>query len=91
MNDPVHLHAEIQTPLSYSFSIEQLPTVVPHFDGLWGAGAFSRDFTTNLTPQCWALSRASKTEKLNALLFPGPSGAVDTNDLCIRTISVFKA
>ena len=35
--------------------------------------AFSRDFTTNLTPQC----RALKTEKLNALLFPGPREAVD--------------
>ena len=91
MNDPVHLHAEIQAPLSYSFSIEQLPAVVPHFGSLWGAGIFSRDFTTNLTPQCRAFSWASKTEKLNALLFPGPRGAVDTNDLCIRTISVFKA
>ena len=29
-----------------------------------GAGAFSRDFTTNLAPQCSAFSRALKIEKL---------------------------
>ena len=28
-----------------------------------GAGAFSRDFTTNLDPQCRAFSRALKIEK----------------------------
>ena len=28
-----------------------------------GAGAFSRDFTTNLAPQCRAFSRALKIEK----------------------------
>ena len=37
-----------------------------------GAGAFSRDFTINLSPQCAAFSRALKTEKLKAPLFPGP-------------------
>ena len=42
---------------------------------LWGAGAFSRDFTTNLT-------RALKNEKLKAPPFPGPGGAGDTNDWC---------
>ena len=36
------------------------------------AGAFSRDFTTDLSPQCRAFSRALKTEKLKAPLFPGP-------------------
>ena len=36
-----------------------------------GAGAFSRDFTINLSPQCRAFSRALKTEKLKAPLFPG--------------------
>ena len=40
-----------------------------------GAGAFSRDFTINLSPQCRAFSRALKTEKLQAPLFPGPVGA----------------
>ena len=49
---------------------------------LRGAGAFSRDFTTNLTPQCRVFSQALKTEKLNAPLFPG----LDTNDWCIINI-----
>ena len=48
-----------------------------------GAGAFSRDFTINLSPQCRAFSRALKTEKLKAPLFPGPVGAGTTNDWCI--------
>ena len=37
-----------------------------------GAGAFSRDFTTNLAPQCRAFSRELKSKK--APLFPGPEG-----------------
>ena len=37
-----------------------------------GRGAFSRDFTVNLSPQCRAFSRALKTEKLKAPLFLGP-------------------
>ena len=45
-----------------------------------GAGAFSRDFTIKLSPQCRAFSRALKTEKLKAPLFPGPVGAGTTND-----------
>ena len=44
------------------------------------AGAFSRDFTTSLAPECRAFSRALKIEKLKAPLIPGPEGAVDTND-----------
>ena len=48
-----------------------------------GAGAFSRDLTINLSPQCRAFSRALKTEKLKAPLFPGPVGAGTTNDWCI--------
>ena len=51
-----------------------------------GAGAFSRDFTTNLARQCRAFSRALNNEKLKAPLFPGPGGAGDTNDLCIMVI-----
>ena len=47
------------------------------------AGAFSRDFTTSLAPECRAFSGALKIEKLKALLIPGPDGAVDTNDWCI--------
>ena len=47
------------------------------------AGAFSRDFTTILAPECRAFSGALKIEKLIAPLLPGPKGAVDTNDWCI--------
>ena len=46
-------------------------------------GAFSREFTTSLAPECRAFSRALKNEKLKAPLTPGPVGAVDTNDWCI--------
>ena len=48
------------------------------------AGAFSRDFTTSLAPECRAFSGALNIEKLKALLIPGPEGAVDTNDRCIN-------
>ena len=51
------------------------------------AGAFSRDFTTSLAPECRAFSGALKIEKLKAPLIPGPEGAIDTNDWCI-TIEV---
>ena len=47
------------------------------------AGAFSRDFTTSLAPECRAFSGALEIEKLKAPLIPGPEGAVDTNDWCI--------
>ena len=46
------------------------------------AGAFSRDFTTSLAPECRAFSGVLKIEKLIPLI-PGPEGAVDTNDWCI--------
>ena len=48
------------------------------------AGAFSRDFTTSLAPECRAFSGALKIEKLKAPLIPDPEGAVDTNDWCIN-------
>ena len=48
------------------------------------AGAFSRDFTTSLAPECRTFSGALKIEKLKAPLIPGPEGVVDTNDWCIR-------
>ena len=41
-----------------------------HYCQTPGAGAFSRDFTVNLTPQC----RALKIEKLKAPLFLCPEG-----------------
>ena len=47
------------------------------------AGAFSRDFTRSLAPECRAFSGALKIEKLKDPLIPGPEGAVDTNDWCI--------
>ena len=47
-------------------------------------GAFSRDFTIILAPECKAFSVALKIEKLKTPLIPGPKGAVDTNDWCIR-------
>ena len=55
---------------------------------LRGAGAFSRDFTINLSPQCRAFNRALKTEKLKAPLFSNPVGAGTTNDWCI-TFNLF--
>ena len=64
-------------PLSHILvSSEQLPAVVPHYCQPPGPGSFSRDFTTNLTPQCRAFSGALKNEKLKAPLFPGPKGVV---------------
>ena len=55
-----------------------------------GAGAFSREFTINLSPQCRAFSRALQTEKLRAPLFPGPVGAGTTNDWCIISTGVLS-
>ena len=43
-----------------------------------GAGAFSRDFTINLSPQCRGFSRALKTEKLKAPLFLNIGALVHT-------------
>ena len=52
-------------------------------------GAFSRDFTIILAPECRAFSGALKIEKLKALLIPGPKRAVDTNDWCIIPTAVY--
>ena len=49
------------------------------------AGAFSRDFTTILAPECKAFSGSLKIEKLKAPQIPGPMGAVDTSDWCIKS------
>ena len=54
-------------------------------------GAFSRDFTTILAPECRAFSGALKIEKLKAPLIPGPKGAVDTNDWCTSHLYDFTA
>ena len=50
------------------------------------AGAFCRAFTTNVAPQCRALSRALEIKKLKALLLRGLEGAGDTNDRCIIVV-----
>ena len=50
-----------------------------------GAGALSRDFIINLSPQCREFSRALQTEKLEAPLFLVPVWAGTTNDWCIMT------
>ena len=56
-----------------------------------GAGAFSGDFTTNLSRQCRAFSRALKIGKLKAPLFRGPEGAGATNDWCITIYLFFNS
>ena len=48
------------------------------------AGALSRDLSTILALESRAFSGALKIEKLKAPLIPGPEGAVDTNDWCIK-------
>ena len=55
-----------------------------------GAGAFRRAFTTNVTPQCRAFSRALEIEKLKAPLSRGPKGAGNTNDWCIIISKVLR-
>ena len=57
---------------------------------LQGAGAFCRDFTINVSPQCRAFSRALKTEKLKSPLFPSPVGAGTTNDWCISQMKLTR-
>ena len=56
----------------------------------WRAGAFSRFFFYSkiLARQCRAFSRALKIEKLKAPLFPGPGGARDANDWCLKSTYV---
>ena len=39
-----------------------------------GTGAFSSDFTINMSLQCRAFTRALQTEKLKVPLFPVPVG-----------------
>ena len=57
--------------------------VVLHYCHPREGGAFSRDFTTILAPECRAFSGALKFEKLKTPLIPSPEGAVDTIDWCI--------
>ena len=62
--------------------------VVLHYCQPPDGGAFSRDFTTILAPECRAFSGALKIEKLKAPLIIGPEGAVDTNDWCINKLYI---
>ena len=48
------------------------------------AGLLAAILPTILAPECRAFSGALKIEKLKAPLIPGPKGAVDTNDWCIK-------
>ena len=59
--------------------MESLFKCLRSFVFIHNCGTFSRDFTTNLAPQCRTI-RALKIEKLKAPLF---RGAEDTNDWCI--------
>ena len=68
-------------PFSHvSFSSEQLPAVVPHYCQPPGLLA-------GILPQIWPRSAGLlKLKKLKALLFPGPTGAGDTNGWHINII-----
>ena len=61
-------HAEPPSDRGIKF-IQMVQVIIVN---LWVAGAFCRDFTINVSLQCRAFSRALKTEKLKAPLFPGP-------------------
>ena len=63
-----HLHEEIQVSLSYVFNRAAPSCCSTLLSASGDPGAFSRDFTTNLSPQCRAFNRALKTEKLNSPL-----------------------
>ena len=59
----MHINIHKFRPLSdKSVSSEQIQLLFHNIVSLRGAGDFSRDFTTNLTPQYRAFSRALKTE-----------------------------
>ena len=82
----MYIYMQKLKPLSHNFSLEHLPAVVPHYY----LPSFSRDFTTNLTLQCRRLAGLEKIEELNATLFPGPRGSVDTNDWCIMQAGYYR-
>ena len=48
--------------------------IIVNSRGGGGGGSFSKDFTTNLAPQCRAFSEVLKIEKLKPPLFPAPRG-----------------
>ena len=55
--------------------------------------AFSRDFTTNLTPQCSAFSRTLKIEKVKNLAIPLPRGGGDSLQMtgALQKVIAFSA
>ena len=64
----------MEPPRAYSNNSGHLLIFIIVRLGLGGAGAFSRDFTTKLPPQCRAFSGALKIGKLKAPKFLGPKG-----------------
>ena len=78
-NKQIEAKVCMEPPRAYSINLGNLLIFIIVRPG--GAGAFSRDFTTKLAPQCRAFSGALEIGKLGAPLFPGPKGAVDSNDL----------
>ena len=61
-------HCWFSHEAAHMFSLHPLAASFHIIVRLRGAGAFSRDFTTNMTPQCRAFSRTLKTEKFKASL-----------------------
>ena len=51
----------------------------------------NRALTIDMSPQSWAYTRALQRQKSISPLFPGPTGAVVTNDWCIRLKPAFSA
>ena len=48
------------------------------------------DFTINMFSQCRAFTRLLQTEKLKALLFPGPVGVGISNDCCVTLVTQYQ-
>ena len=78
----VHFFSETRGPIKPKFmwnhnrliQMIQVSSCSSIFSAPGRAGAFSRDFTTILAPECRAFSGALKIEKYKAPLIPGPEG-----------------
>ena len=79
----LYIYMQKFKPISHIFQFHQNNSQLSFHISvtLRGTGAFSRDFTANLTPQGRAFTGALKLK--NYKLFPSPRGAGDTNDWCI--------
>ena len=69
---PIEAKFHVEPPWDMGRKFIQMVQVI--IVNLRRTGAFCRDFTINVSPQCMAFSSALKTEKLKAPLFPGPVG-----------------